>query len=500
MSIARTDSVAPKRAIGMIRVSMEKDGGTSPEVQRYAIETHCASRGYRIVDWIEGVEESKYSGSRRSSAWWPKLDGGLERLEAGECEVLVVWKFSRVGRQRLRWAIALDRADVAGGAIESATEAVDATPSGRFARGMLGEMNAYQAELIGETWKEAHARRRRMGLPADGGPRYGYDKLDDGTYAQNAAEAPVLAEMYSRYLRSEGFTRITRWLNRDGITTKSGAQWSRVTVTHLLDAGFGGGKIIHRGHKKDGGRDWNISTATFHDGAHDPVITPGEWEAYVALRLAAPAPPQVIEPKYPLTGLIFCGDCGAPMHVGNQGLKDYKCSNSAQRGARHGMYMTRALVEQAVREWVSDLAHDVDQLAAAVAQERERRVIQLDNVATLDRKIADLTDRLGRITVRWAAGNMPDSAYDAAVTQLDADLDALKERRVRAAPTPRIEIDPRELAMNLDADWDDLTVLEQRNLLRALIARVEIHKPIRQGTGVWRERVRILPAWDPSVG
>lgn len=492
--------VAPKRAIGLIRVSMEKDGGTSPEVQRYAIEQHAAARGLKIIDWIEGVEESKYSGSRRSSAWWPKLDAAIERLEAGECEVLVVWKFSRVGRQRLKWALALDRVDVAGGSIESATEGNDATPSGRFARGMLGEMNAYQAELIGETWKEAHARRRRMGLPSDGNPRFGYDKQDDGTYAQNATEAPILAEMYARYLRGEGFTRIVKWLNRDGIPTKAGGQWSRVTVTKLLDAGFGAGKIIHRTVGKEGRRYWAIDTATFHDGIHDPVITAAEWDTYVSLRTAAPQPPQVVEPKYMLTGLIFCGDCGAPMHVGNQGLKDYKCSNATQRGAARGMYMTRALVEQRVREWVSELAHDVDQLATAVMQERDRRVIQLDNAAALDRKIADLTERLGRITVRWAAGGMPDSAYDAAVKQLDADLDALKERRRHAAPTPRLEIDPRQLAMSLDADWDDLAVLEQRNLLRALITRVEIHKPIRQGTGVWRQRVHIVPTWDPSVG
>ena len=498
MSAPRT--APPKRAIGLIRVSMEKDGGTSPEVQRYAIEQHAAARDYKIVDWVEGVEESKYSGSRRSSAWWPKLDSAISRLEAGECDVLVVWKFSRVGRQRLRWAVALDRVDVAGGSIESATEANDATPSGRFARGMLGEMNAYQAELIGETWREAHARRRRAGLPSDGGPRYGYDKQDDGTYAQNAAEAPILAEMYRRYLRGEGFTRIVQWLNTSGHPTKNGSDWSRVTVTHLLDAGFGAGKIIHRGTKKGGLRDWRISAATFYDGTHEAVITDQEWEAYKARRIEAPLPPQVVEPKYPLTGLIFCGDCGAPMHVGNQGLKDYKCSRAAQRRDVPGMYMTRALVEQRVREWLGHLAHDVDLLAAIDAQERERRVIQLDTVAAIDRKIADITERLGRITVKWAGGDMPDTAYDAAAKQLDAELASLKDRRAQATPTPRLEIDPRTLAMNLAGDWDALTVLEQRNLLRALIARVEIHKPPRQGTGVWRERVHVVPVWDPAVG
>lgn len=364
---------------------------------------------------------------------------------------------------------------------------------------MLGEMNAYQAELIGETWREAHARRRRAGLPGDGGPRYGYDKQPDRTYAQNADEAPLVAEMYRRYLRGEGFTRIVSWLNRSGHTTKAGNPWSRVTVTHLLDSGFAAGKIIHRASTRDGQRDWKIRNATFYDGAHEPVITEAEWDSYKAMRLDAPLPPQVVEPKYPLTGIIFCGDCGAPMHVGNQGLKDYKCSNATQRRTTRGMYMTRALVERRVRDWVHELAADVDATTAAYLAERERRVIHLDNAATLDRKIAELTERIGRITVRWSAGKMPDSAYDAAVAQLDTDIEALKERRRHAAPAPPV-VDPRKIAANLDKYWDQLTVLEHRNLLRTLIARVEIHKPARQGTGVWRERVRIIPAWDPSVG
>ncbi len=494
MSTARTEQ-APTRAIIYLRQSVYREESISLELQEHACREYCERKGYRVV-----AVESDPGISGRTWSKRPKVQQVMSMIESDAADVIVLWKWSRLSRNRAHWAVAADRVDVAGGRIESATEPLDtATASGRFARGVMTEYAAFQSEQIGEQWRETHARRRRMGLPADGNPRYGYDKLDDGTFALNAEEAPILAEMYRRYLRGEGFTRIVKWLNQSGHTTKAGGEWSRVTVTHMLDAGFGAGKIVHRVSRKDGNRDWKISASTYHDGAHDAVITPAEWDAYVAMRLDAPKPPQVIEPKYPLTGLIFCGDCGAPMHVGNQGLKDYKCSRAAKGSAR-GMFMTRALVEQVVREWIRDLAHDVDELAAAVARERERRVIQMDNVATLDRKIADVTDRLGRITVRWAAGNMPDAAYDAAVAQLDADLGNLRERRQRASPTPRLEIDPRHLAMNLDADWDDLTVLEQRNLLRALVTRVEIHRPIRQGTGVWRERVRIIPAWESPVG
>ncbi len=482
-----------RRAVLYLRQSTFREESISLELQEAAGREYCARQGYDVV----AVESDPGISGRTWKR--PAVQRVMRMLEDGDADTIVLWRWSRLSRSRRDWAVAADRADLAGCTIESATEPNDATAAGRFARGVMTELAAFESERIGEQWKETHARRRRLGLPADGGPRFGYDKLDDGTYTPNLTEAPVLAEMYRRYLRGEGFTRIVKWLNEAGHRTKRGGTWSRVTVTHLLDAGFGAGKIIQRPTQGDT-RDWRVSQATFHAGAQPPVITAAEWDAYVAKRMDAPEPSRVVEPKYVLTGLIVCDDCGAAMHVGNQGLKDYKCSRATQYRDVPGMYMTRALVEQRVREWVTELADDVDTAAEILARQQQRRVVQLDNVATLDRKISDLKTRLGRITVRWSSGAMPDSAYDAAVAQLDADLAALVERRKRAAPKPTVEIDPHQIAADLAADWDDLTILGRRNMLRALIHQVRIHKPTRQGTGVWRERVEIIPTWAAPVG
>lgn len=481
------------RAVLYLRQSTYREESISLELQEQAGRDYCARMGYDVV----AVEADPGISGRTWKR--PAVQRVMGMLENGGADVVVLWRWSRLSRNRRDWAVAADRADLAGCTIESATEPNDATAAGRFARGVMTELAAFESERIGEQWKETHDRRRRLGLPADGGPRYGYDKMPDGSYQPNSIEGPLLAEMYRRYLHGEGFTRIVQWLNQSGHPTKKGSRWSRVVVTHLLDAGFGAGKIIQRPTQGDK-RDWRIREATFHQGAHTPVITADQWDAYVARRLDAPAAAAVVEPKYVLTGIVFCDDCGAPMHVGNQGLKDYKCSRATQLRDVPGMYMTRALVEQRVQEWVSDLAADVDRRAELLAKRRERRVVQLDNVATLDRKITDLRTRLGRITVRWSSGGMPDAAYDAAVAQLDADLAALVERRRRAAPTDRVEVDPQKIAGDLAADWDDLSVIARRNMLRALIYQVRIQKPTRQGTGVWRDRVVIVPSWAAPVG
>ncbi|WP_114587782.1 recombinase family protein [Microbacterium arborescens] len=485
-----------KRAVLYLRQSTYREESISLELQETAGRDYCARQGYDVV----AVESDPGISGRTWKR--PAVQRTMGMIEDGRADVVVLWRWSRLSRNRKDWALAIDRCDIAGGSIESATEPLDtATASGRFARGLMTEYAAFQSEQIGEQWKEAHARRRRMGLPSDGAPRYGYDKLPDGTYAPNATEAPILAEMYRRYLSGEGFTRIVQWLNTSGHGTKRGAAWSRVTLTHLLDAGFGAGQIVQRPTSKAGRRNWRLDQATFHPGAHTPVITADEWASYVRRRLDAPQPSGVIEPKYMLTGLIFCGDegCGAPMHVGNSGLRDYKCSRAAQQRDVRVHCMTRALVEQRVTEWVEEIAADVDGAMRAQAKQEERKLVHLDNAATLDRKIVELQDRMGRITVRWSAGNMPDAAYEASIAQLDSDLAALQARRRRAAPD-EITIDPQKVAANLVADWQHLTVIERRNMLRALIHQVRILRPVRMGTGVWRQRVDIIPSWDAPIG
>lgn len=480
-----------RRAVLYLRQSTFREESISLELQETAGRAYCARMGYDVV----AVEADPGISGRTWKR--PAVQRVMRMLEDGQADTIVLWRWSRLSRSRRDWAVAADRADLAGCTIESATEPNDATAAGRFARGVMTELAAFESERIGEQWKETHDRRRRLGLPADGAPRYGYVKRDDGTYEPDPTEAPILAEMYRRYLRGEGFTRIVRWANMAGYPTKAGNEWSRVTVTHLLDSGFGAGLIVQRAHIA-GKRDWRVASATFHEGRHAAVISAAEWDAYLAKRLDAPAPPNVVEPKYMLTGLIVCGDCGAPMHVGNQGLKDYKCSRATQYRDVRGMVMTRALVEQRVREWVEEIAADVDGAMHLLAKQRERRIVQLDNVATLDRKIGDLQDRMGRITVRWSAGKIPDDAYEAAIAQLDADLTDLRARRRKAAPTDLVEVDPQKLALDVAHHWDAMTIIERRNILAHLIRQVRIHRPARQGTGVWRERVEIIPVWAPN--
>lgn len=485
----RTLPRAQRRAIAMIRVSKERDGMTSPENQRHAIQQFADAQRIKIVDWVEGLDES---GSNRKSAWWPRLDQVISRMEAGECDDILVWRFSRVGRQRLRWAVALDRVDTLGGMIVSVLEPVEsATASGRFARGMLGEMNAYQAELIGEQWRETHDRRRRSGLPHGGHHRFGYVRVD-GRFEPDPVTGPILAEMYRRALQGDGSGRITRWLNEEGITTTQGQPWLNTNLYQMLDGGFGAGLIVHRPGWKN--KRLPKSEWQFYPGAHEAVISAAEWATYWQRRLAKSEPSRSIEARHLLTGLGYCADCGARMHFSDG---RYVCTAAARyKGTgRKVVTITAEIVERVVAEWVMDLAGDTDGLLAARAVTTKKRVRSINDADAIERRIKRIDEQMAALTIKALdLGDgpiIPEAAYQAAVRKLDAERASLASRQKSLElVNAQHEVDVRDVASGLASSWSQLETHQRRQALLRVVSAVVV----RAGRGA--ERVIIIPKWE----
>lgn len=407
------------------------------------------------------------------------------------------WRAVRENFQRLKWAIALDRIDAAGGSLESATEQTDATPSGRFARGMLGEMNAYQAELIGETWREAHDRRRRNGLTPTGGQRYGYERVD-GAYVPHPIEGPVLAEMYRRAANGEGFLSIARWANRNNHLTRAGRPWSRSTVRTLLDSGFGAGKIVQQG-MVGGKRTTNVDAHTYHPGAHEPVAVEDLWERYLERRRSA-HDDQAHHIAHMLSGLVLCAECGSAMHNSrNQRADHYRCTRALETGVGRAVSMTRHLVEQLVTEWLMELPANLEEVARAHAERERARVRTIDDRAAIDSLLRRNQERQVKLTVDHLDGKIPEVAYQATVLELERERLALEERRARSETPPRV-LDPRKLVLPLADEWRRMPPQAQNRVLRGLVSAVLIKVPARQGKGVWRERVAIVGRWEERDG
>ncbi|MGJ9405302.1 recombinase family protein [Nesterenkonia aurantiaca] len=138
---------ARPRAVLHLRQSVAREESISLEVQETSGRTYCTQQGYEVV-------AVKSDPGIRGRTWnRPAVQRVMTMIESGATDNVILWRWSRLSRSRLEWAVAVDKVENAGGRIESATESVDiSTSRGRLARGMLAVVKGQQPNCT--RWSE----------------------------------------------------------------------------------------------------------------------------------------------------------------------------------------------------------------------------------------------------------------------------------------------------------------------------------------------------------
>jgi DNA invertase Pin-like site-specific DNA recombinase len=446
----------------------------SPELQETAGRDYCARRGYRVVAIVTDLNRTGRTLRRR------KVQEAIGHIERGDAAVIVVWKWSRMSRNRRDWAVTCDHIEgQVGGRIESSTEPVDVTTAvGRLNRGMLAEFAAFESDRAGEVFMEIADGRVARGLPGSGRVRFGYTNVGKGRFEPHPELGQVLAEMYQRFAGGSGYRGIARWLNQSGYRTTAGGIWREETVRSVLDSGFGAGLFRHRGK--------------LLPGSHAPVITPGQWQTYLGLRDERKViPSRGKGSRYVLTGLVKCGVCGMSMHArpDAQGTVWYRCRDRTMAGCPNPLARLTA-VEGEVRKWLAELVDEIDPLAEAAQAVQAKVARQQRRSGTVAKLLAQQERALAQLTVERARGWVPDDdAYTAARDEITAERDRLRAEHAELlrgqGAAARLET---PVYRRLLDDWSTIPVENRREALRHLLARVRVWgRPLR---------VQPVPAWE----
>ncbi|OAZ40911.1 hypothetical protein A9Z40_02935 [Microbacterium arborescens] len=481
-----------------LRQSTYREESISLEVQEHSAREHCARQGYEVVRVEADPGISGRSWKQRKG-----VQAALGAIEAGEADVIVVWRWSRLSRSRRDWAVAADQADLAGGRIESATEPNDQTAAGRFARGVMTELAAFESERIGEQWSEARAHRVARGLPSTGGPRFGY-RIVDRAYVPDPVTGPVLAELYALYLGGQGSSQLTRMLNDRGIPhgRTEGRRWAYQDTLRVLDAGFAAGLLVKtaprpRGQSNVGQKHLPVWEREFRPGAHEPLIDRATWDAYVAARRAR-TKTRVRRGAPMLSGLLVCLDCGGPMH-GNtyQGRQLYVCSRGSTFSGHRQVSIFGSMIEPGVEAWLFEMADDLSTRAAAVEQ-TAAHAERVDMTARrAQQQLAKIDERLLQLTLRLADGTITESAYRLAAEALEVERADATDRLHRSRRNPVREAAPAGVSRDLVRQWPSMTSEVRNAVLRPLIARIEVRPALHRGERA--QRWRIVPAFEADV-
>ncbi|MER8042554.1 recombinase family protein [Streptomyces sp. NPDC094032] len=529
--------------IAYIRVSTWKEEKISPELQRAAIEAWAASVGVRIIDWVIDLDESGRHFKR-------KITTCVERVEAGEARGVVVWRYSRFGRNRTGNVMWLARLEAAGGRLESATERIDATTAiGKFQRDMVFAFGNYESDRASEQWKETHLYRvQELKLPATGRNRFGYiwhpRKVMDPTqptgwrlqqehYTFHPELASVVEELYERKTEDhDGFNSLTHWLNEDlGILTLQGKAWGRTSVARYLDSGFAAGLLrVHDTECPCPYSSGTISKCKFDrmlyvPGAQPAIILPDQWRAYRAHRAQTKkTPPRARKATYPLTALMSHARCRfAASHgsgtdpVTKEQVRGRWVVCSRNKHANRidcpkGLNVERAQVEADVKAWLTRNVVDALDALPTVPEQQGRETKAEDpreraqrERASLQRELVRIDAALDRLIEENALepDKYPGDSFARVRDKLLArkgaltiDLNKTKgTEEQEAMPTKK---DVRPIVVGLLAEWDLLTAVEVNALLQQVIRRVTLldhRSPEGYLRGV---AVDVHPLWEPD--
>lgn len=208
-------------ALAYVRVSTaeQADDGASLDAQRHLLSQEADRRGWDVAF----VADEGYSA--KSVQGRPGLTSALDRLDAGEADVLLVLRVDRLSRSVSDFANLMARAQRKKWSLTALDLGVDtSTPAGDLMAHVLASVAQYERKVIGQRTKEGMAQRRAEGVHL-GRP---------SSLPQTTVQRIVRERASGR-----GLTDIARALTADGVPTAAGGKWHAATITRVLASAAG---------------------------------------------------------------------------------------------------------------------------------------------------------------------------------------------------------------------------------------------------------------------
>jgi DNA invertase Pin-like site-specific DNA recombinase len=343
----------------------------SLDAQREAGEAYVksqASEGWTAV--ATHYDDGGFSGGSMDRPGLRKL---LDDIEAGQIDVVVVYKIDRLTRSLSDFSRIVEVFEKADTSFVSVTQSFNTTNSmGRLMLNVLLSFAQFEREVTGERIRDKIAASKAKGMWMGGLAPLGYDIPAPGSrmLRVNKTEAATVRNIFARYLELGSVHALQRKLAEHGVLSKrrvtaagkvtGGEPFSRGALFHLLRNRIYLGQIVHR--------------QVAHPGEHLAIVDEEVFARVQAMldgnsrRRRAAADHRIV--KAPLTGKLFDAS-GEPMTPSFSRGKSgrayrYYVSASLQQGAtasdKYGVRRLSApaierVLSEAVDRWLGPQKH-----------------------------------------------------------------------------------------------------------------------------------------------
>lgn len=153
------------------------------------------------------------------------------------------------------------------------------------------------------------------GVPYGGGRCYGYH-VNGKEFIVNPEEAETVRLIYNMYIDGEGFCKIAKFLNKNGVKPCTGLTWAKSSIRGILsNVTYTGDLLLQKTYRQDyiskkhklnhGEKDM-----FFVEGNHEPIISREMFEKVQVIRAEKDYPDTGCKPVHIFASLIECGICG----------------------------------------------------------------------------------------------------------------------------------------------------------------------------------------------
>ncbi|MGK3960066.1 recombinase family protein [Sorangium sp. So ce118] len=507
------------------RVSSEQQAQQATiDSQLSALRERALADGYRVLPGDVYTDDG-YSGATLVR---PALERLRDRIAEGSIDLLYVHNPDRLARRYAYQVLLLEEFAAHGVSVvflqgASATNAEDALLV--QVQGMIAE---YERAKIVERCRRGKLHKARQGTvnPLSGAP-YGYryvrkSETEPARYDVLLPEAKIVRRVFDALVHEQkSIGEIVRALNVDAVPTRRGApRWDRATVWAILrnpayigQAAYGKTESVERGQLLRPIRS-KSPTPRRGKGAHRDK-PPEEWihirvpplisaEVFDAARAQLERNRRLSQRnargrRYLLQGLVVCARCGyafygkavsrAAAKGGSRQYAYYRCVGSdAYRFAGGRVCSNPQVRTDQLDGYVWESVRQILQDPGRVLQEWSRRAstegIQAERRARRDEAAGVLASHeraLKRLLDAYEAGALELEELTARSERIKARLQRarqdLKEAEERLAETETLQAVAgrlQDFAERVKHGLDRLDWQERRQLVRTLVARVEI--------------------------
>ena len=457
----------------------------------------------------------------------------MEEVEAGRVEAIVIKDMSRLGRDYLKVGQVMEILRQRGVRLIAINDGVDSLKGDDDFTPFRNIMNEFYARDTSRKIRSVFKSKGMSGKHLTGTVIYGYlwdEKREHWLVDEEAAA--VVRHIFALAMEGYGPYQIATKLSEEKIempavhlarygegVNKNKAfadiyRWSASTVVEILKKQEYLGHTVNfktRKHFKDKKSHYvDESEWTIFENTHEAIIDQETFDNVQRIRGNARRYPDGFGEAHPLTGLMYCADCGGKMYVhrtyNGKRVPQYTCGQYGKYPIGSLCPTQHRIKAEAVLTLIADMLRAIAEYSrndraefirtvqeTQVAQQTADISKKRKRLAAAQKRAGELEKLICKIYEDNALGKLPDARYEALDAQYAKEQDALNaeivelEKAVTGYEQSRKSAEKFIALIDKYENFDTLT----NTMLNEFVEKILVHERARKGSQDTTQEVEI---------